>query len=229
MPVFLATRVPGVRNRLTVGFRFILVIPQAIVLALLEVAALFVAILGWVGALVTGRLPGFARDFLSGFVRWSTRFYAYGYLLTDDYPPFSMEVEEQYPIQLAVPPAAPLNRLAVLVRFFLALPALVVTTVLGMGAELFAVVGWFAIVFSGEMPPAIFEALRSVLRYQARTWSYLFMLTTEYPAQVLGDTEPSGAVDEAWLIRLSPQGRTSLTILIVLGVVFTIFNDARLF
>jgi hypothetical protein len=227
MPVFLATRVPGDRNRLTVAFRIILVIPQVIVLIFVELAALIVAIIGWFAALVTGRLPEFARNYLAGTIRWGARVHAYFLLLTDEYPPFSLEVEERYPIQVAIPPAAPLNRIAVLFRIILVLPAAVVQGVLNAGAELFAIASWFAILFTGQLPPALFEAQRAVVRYEIRVSSYFWMVTPEYPAAVMGDTTPPGAVDEAWLIRLSPQGRTALTVLIVLGVILSIVNYAR--
>jgi hypothetical protein len=226
MPVFLATRVPGVRNRATVAFRIILIIPQVVVLFVVWIAAVVLGILGWFAALFTGRLPDFARTFLAGTVR-QTRVTAYLLLLTDEYPPFSLEVEERYPIQLAIPPVTPLNRFAVLGRIILVIPAAVVQGVLGTGAQLFSIASWFAILFSGQMPPSIFEAERAVLRYQARVYAYFWMLTPEYPAAVLGDATPPGTVDEAWLIRLSPQGRTAMTVLIVIGVIFTIFNYAR--
>jgi hypothetical protein len=79
------------RNRLTTGFRFILVIPHLIVLALLGI----VVWLGLIGAffivLFTGRWPEGLWTFVLGFLRWVTRVNAYAFLLNDEYPPFSME------------------------------------------------------------------------------------------------------------------------------------------
>ena len=37
------------------------------------------------------RLPDFAADYLTGYVRWQTRYNAYYLLLTDQYPPFTLE------------------------------------------------------------------------------------------------------------------------------------------
>jgi Domain of unknown function (DUF4389) len=76
------------RNRLTVGFRIILVIPQAIVLALLVVVAWVIALFA---VLFTGRWPEGLRSFVVGVMRWGTRVSAYFLLLTDKYPPFSLE------------------------------------------------------------------------------------------------------------------------------------------
>jgi hypothetical protein len=79
------------RNRLTVGFRIILVIPQVIVLAVLVVAALVAWVIAFFAVLFTGRWPEGLRSFVVGVVRWGTRVSAYLLLLTDKYPPFSLE------------------------------------------------------------------------------------------------------------------------------------------
>jgi hypothetical protein len=79
------------RNRVTVGFRLILVIPQLIVLAVLAIAA-FVVVLVWVFVvLFTGRWNDGVRNFVVGVIRWDTRVSAYLLLLTDEYPPFRLD------------------------------------------------------------------------------------------------------------------------------------------
>ncbi len=79
------------RNRLTVAFRIILVIPHLIVLAILGVVAV-VAVVIWVFVvLFTGTWTAGVRDFVVGVMRWNTRVNAYLLLLTDEYPPFSLE------------------------------------------------------------------------------------------------------------------------------------------
>ena len=79
------------RNRVTVGFRLILVIPQLIVLAVLGIAAFVVWVIGFFAVLFTGRWPEGMRTFVVGVMRWYTRVEAYLGLLTDRYPPFSLE------------------------------------------------------------------------------------------------------------------------------------------
>jgi hypothetical protein len=76
------------RNRVTVAFRFILVIPQLIVLALLGIAVGVVAIIAFFAVLFTGTWPPGMRDFVVNVYRWSVRVQAYMLLLTDEYPPF---------------------------------------------------------------------------------------------------------------------------------------------
>ncbi len=79
------------RNRLTVAFRIILVIPQLIVLALLAIAAFFVHVVAFFAVLFTGRWPAGLRDFVVNVGRWYVRVQAYLLLLTDRYPPFTLE------------------------------------------------------------------------------------------------------------------------------------------
>lgn len=79
------------RNRLTVGLRFLWIIPIAIFAALIYVAATVVAVVGFFAVLFTGSWPEGLRGFLVRTIRLVTRLSAYGYLLVDDYPPFALD------------------------------------------------------------------------------------------------------------------------------------------
>ena len=190
-PVLVAFAGPASQSRLTVAFRIFMAIPQLIVLWLLGVAAIVITIIGWFGALFTGRLPVFAADFLTGYLRWLSRVYAYNYLLTDVYPPFSLD-DADYPVRLAVTPGR-LNRLAVLFRFFLLIPAWIVQAVVTYGAlTIFLFVTWLIVLVTGQMPDAIYQALAAVLRYQVRTLGFAVMLTSAYPGGLFGDPQAYG-------------------------------------
>ena len=79
------------RNRLTVAFRPILALPQLLVVWLLGVAWGMVSIVAWFAILFTGRHPATLYEFSVGALRWTTRVEAYLLLLTDDYPPFTLD------------------------------------------------------------------------------------------------------------------------------------------
>jgi hypothetical protein len=79
------------RNRLTVAFRIILVIPQAFVLAILFVGAVFCILIGFFMVLFTGKWPFALQDYVLKCQRWYVRVEAYGLLLTDEYPPFTFD------------------------------------------------------------------------------------------------------------------------------------------
>lgn len=78
------------RNRLTTFFRLFMLIPHVIVLYLIGIAATIVLIIAWFVALFTAQVPPGMHNFLAGTLRWSLRVNAYGLLLTDEYPPFSL-------------------------------------------------------------------------------------------------------------------------------------------
>ncbi|HEV2373560.1 MAG TPA: DUF4389 domain-containing protein [Streptosporangiaceae bacterium] len=194
-PIEVGFAPPAKQQRLTVFFRFILLIPQYIVLYVLQIAAEVVAFIGWWGALFMGRLPEWAAEFLTGFLRWYARVTAYGLLLTDKYPPFSFE-DADYSLRVATRPG-PLNRLAVLFRLILAIPAWIVSAVIAYGAfTLTMFVVWLIVLVRGSMPEALHQALSAVLRYLVRFQGYVLLLTSQYPARLFGDepaATPAGA------------------------------------
>ena len=250
-PVLVAFAGPAPQSRLTVAFRILLAIPQLIVLWLLGVAAGVITIIGWFGALFTGRLPVFAADFLTGYLRWLSRVYAYNYLLTDAYPPFTLD-DADYPVRLAVTPGR-LNRLAVLFRFFLLIPCWIVQAVVSYGAlTIFMFVTWLIVLVTGQMPDAIHQGLAAVLRYQVRTLGFATMLTSAYPGGLFGDPQAqpgygmqpgygvqpeyaqagygapaAGSVGGlSWRLVLSAAARKLVILFIVLGVVLAAVNGA---
>ncbi len=82
---------PEHMSRLTTFFRIILFIPHYIVIGLLNVALEVVTFIAWWAILFTGRYPQGMFSFAVGVMRWQQRAGAYLLLLTDAYPPFSME------------------------------------------------------------------------------------------------------------------------------------------
>ncbi|MEY2437688.1 MAG: hypothetical protein QOH64_2402 [Acidimicrobiaceae bacterium] len=78
------------RNRLTVGLRFLWIIPIALYTFVMVIAAFFVYIAAFFAVLFTGRWPAGMRSFVIGVMRLGVRVQAYGRLLVDDYPPFSL-------------------------------------------------------------------------------------------------------------------------------------------
>jgi uncharacterized protein DUF4389 len=77
------------RDRVTVGFRLLLIIPHAIVLVFLMLAWWVTAVVAWFAILISGTYPEGLYTFGIGCLRWLLRVEAYGLLLVDEYPPFS--------------------------------------------------------------------------------------------------------------------------------------------
>lgn len=78
------------RDRLSVAFRIILVIPQLLAIWVIGFAWACVTIVAWFAILFTGRYPEPLYEFSIGALRWTTRVEAYLLLLDDAYPPFSL-------------------------------------------------------------------------------------------------------------------------------------------
>jgi hypothetical protein len=206
-PILVAVADRAPQRRVTVGFRLIMLIPHAIVLFLLAIAALVVAFLGWWGALFMGRLPEFAQTFLSGYLRWLVRVNAYVLLLTDVYPPFSLEDDPNYPVRIALPPAQRLNRAAVFFRLILIIPAGFVADFLIYGAgSVMAFVAWLITLVTGQLPDSFHFANSAVLRYLTRYYGYGLLLTPAYPGRVFGDVPGTPTWADAAAPAPAPPG-----------------------
>ena len=81
----------GERDRVSIAFRLILVIPHLIAVWALGLVWCLSTVIAWVAILVTGRYPEALLEFAMGVFRWNTRVEAYVLLLTDEYPPFALE------------------------------------------------------------------------------------------------------------------------------------------
>jgi hypothetical protein len=79
------------RNRLTVGLRFLWVIPAWIFLAIIFLVADILWFIAFFAVLFTGSWPDGLRDFVVKALRLGVKVSAYGMLLTDEYPPFSLD------------------------------------------------------------------------------------------------------------------------------------------
>ncbi|MFB7619987.1 DUF4389 domain-containing protein [Kitasatospora sp. NPDC056181] len=211
---------PGTQNRLTVALRIILLIPQFVVVWVLSVVAFFIAVLGWFGALVLGRLPVFASDYLTGFVPYETRVNAYLLLTHDRYPPFAFHTPD-HPVRVELRPGE-LNRLAVFFRIVLAIPAMIIQGVLYAGWWTVSFISWLVVLILGRMPQPLFEATAAILRYRMRYMAYLLMLTSAYPKRLFGEepgSVPGGPVSATRPLVLSGAGRGLLVAFILIGVI----------
>jgi hypothetical protein len=196
------------RSRLTVAFRLILAIPHLIWLFLWTIATFFVAIVNWFITLFAGRPSTGLHGFLSAYLRYATHFYAYLLLAANPYPGFAGD--RGYPVDLDLPAPEPQSRWKTAFRIVLALPALLLASVListpggggGRGggedvgtyvgasaggvAFVVAFFGWFACLARGRMPQGFRDVVAYCLRYAAQAYAYLLLMTERYP-----DSDPA--------------------------------------
>ncbi len=79
------------RNRLTVGLRFIWVIPALLFAFVIWIVGALAWFLAFFAVLFTGRWPAGLHRWVMKLQRVSLRVTAYAYMLVDEYPPFSTD------------------------------------------------------------------------------------------------------------------------------------------
>jgi hypothetical protein len=194
LPVQVAVAGRARQRPLTVLPRLLMAIPHLVVLEFLAIAAAVIGFIGWWGALFTGRLPEFAATYLTGYVRWTTRVTGYVMLLTDVYPPFSLDDEPGYPVRVGVAAPGRLNRAAVFFRLILVIPANLLAGLAELGgATIVAFAGWLATLVTGQLPTSLHMAYAAVLRFTARANCYQLLLTPAYPGGLFGDDPRAAA------------------------------------
>ncbi len=167
------------RRRLTAFLRMVLAVPQQVVVGIWSVLIPAAAAIAWLAALIDGRVPQWLIRFLSAFLRYRGQVTAWFYLLSDRYPDPLHTLEHPFAIELPDRPRHP--RLVTLFRLPLALPAIVLWSVLGVVLTLVAVASWFAALALGRTTAGLQELGRFCLRYQLEAEAYLLLLTASYP------------------------------------------------
>lgn len=169
------------RNRLTVFFRLLLAIPQAIWIVLWGIAVYVALIVAWFAALFTGRVPEGLHRFIGSYLRAVTHLAGYLLLLADPWPPFG-GAEGTYPVDLRVDGPGTQSRLTVFFRLLLAIPALLLSYVFRLVNQIVAFLGWFYCLFAGRMNEGMRDLSAWMLRYELQTYGYVFLLTGKYPS-----------------------------------------------
>ena len=72
--------------------KWLLAIPHFILLFFLWIAFVVVSVVAFFAILFTGRYPRTIYDFVLGMNRWVFRVAAYASLMTDEYPPFRLDM-----------------------------------------------------------------------------------------------------------------------------------------
>jgi Domain of unknown function (DUF4389) len=196
------------RNRLTTFFRYFVQIPWLIVVGLYGIAAYVAVFIAWFAIVFTGRYPEGLYNFNAGFLRASGRVNGFAYLLTDEYPPFGGEEAPEYPIRIGVPPAlGEYNRLKTGLRIIYGIPVYLLALVQSLILGVCALIGWFAIVFTGKLPEGLFNPMRSATAYLTRAGAYFLLMTEDWPPFSLaeGAAAHAGQIPTEAASRQEPQ------------------------
>jgi uncharacterized membrane protein YecN with MAPEG domain len=165
---------------------WVLYIPHAVILYALQALARAVFCVYWLMLIFTGKLHPGLYGVMVMYERYNAR--AGGFLVgwSHTYPPFEFTPDSSdnasYPairlnlpiVPASVPRSAALNVLK-------AIPHYIVLMIFLVGAALVAVIGWFAVVFTGAWPHGLRDFLVRVSNYQYRIWTYVAMVDNTYP------------------------------------------------
>jgi hypothetical protein len=166
---------------------WVLYIPHAIILYALQILARAVFCVYWLMLIFTGKLSPGLYGVMVMYERYNAR--ASGFLVgwSEAYPPFEFATTDtadnnSYPavrlnlpaVPEAVPRSAALNVLK-------AIPHYIVLMIYLIGAAVVALIGWFAVLFTGAWPKGMRDFLVRVSNYQYRIWTYVTMVDNDYP------------------------------------------------
>ncbi|HEY6655099.1 MAG TPA: DUF4389 domain-containing protein [Solirubrobacterales bacterium] len=170
------------RNRLTTFFRYFYVLLQVIWASIYGFVAEIAAVIAWFAIVFTGRYPEGLYNFNAGYVRLSSRVNSCLYLLTDEWPPFGGDEVPEYPVRIGMaPPLDQYSRLKTGFRLIVGIPVYLLAIVQSIIVAVCALIGWFAILFTGKLSEGLFNPIRGGLAYITRATGYFLLLTEDWP------------------------------------------------
>ena len=167
------------RRRLAVLLRLPLVVPHYIVLSVWTFLAAPAVAVAWLALLIEGRLPTWLHRFLAAFVRYQGQVAAWFDLLSARYPDPLHTADHPFRIELPERPRQ--RRLVTLFRLPLAVPVIVLGSVLSVVLSTVAIPAWFAGVIFGRNTAGLQELGTFCLRYQLEVQAYVMLVTPAYP------------------------------------------------
>jgi hypothetical protein len=175
-------------------FKWLLIVPHAVVLFFLTIASVAVTVIAFFAILFTGKYPRGMFDFNVGVMRWGWRvsFWSYSALGTDKYPAFSLEADPNYPADLEVEYPEKLANGLVLVKWLLALPHWIIVGIFQGGRgwgliSLLTIVNAIILLFTGSLNPDVFKLVIGLNRWTTRVYAYAGLMRDEYPPFRLDD------------------------------------------
>ena len=203
------SRLWAVLSLLTI--RFWALLPHFIVLVFLGIAQFVAFLIGQVVVLVNGTYPESLHRFVGGVLRWQLRVGAFLLALTDRYPPFTLQPDEAYPVDLRVSYPQRSSRLlaGLTVLFFIVsagilgaagsgssfsrwegltnlrtviqIPHLVILVFYGIAVFVVWIVAQFVILFTASMTTGMHDFVADFARWSTRVSAFTYGLTDRYP------------------------------------------------
>jgi len=138
----------------------------------------------WV-VLFTGRYPESMFEFQIGYMRWSQRVQARMMNLSDGYPGFGLNVQDDY-VQFEMANPESLSRTLLLLRLFFGwiyvmIPHGFLLFFRAIATFVIIFLAWWVVLFTGKYPLSFHEFVTGFLRWNLRVTLYMQFVTDEYP------------------------------------------------
>jgi hypothetical protein len=183
---------------------WLLAIPQLLVVQALQGVSQLLAVISWFAILFTGRIPAGIAEFQAMYLRYDLRTMTFLGFLREEYPPFTFAATPDDPgddprVRVdIVPQIADRNRLTgfLPIRIILAIPHIILLALFVVALLVVAIIGFFAVLFTGRWPAGLRAFAIGVGRWWIRLQAYTLLLTDEYPPfafDELGGTAPQAA------------------------------------
>ncbi len=164
---------------------FYLVIPHFVCLLFVGLWGAILSFIAWWIILFTGRYPESFFEFQVGLIRWQTRLNARRLNLADGYPAFGINATDDA-TQVDIPYPEKISRGLLLVKTFFGfiyviIPHGFVLLFLSIGVLFALFIGWWAILFTGQLPRGIHDFVVGTQRWALRVNLYMGNMTDVYP------------------------------------------------
>jgi hypothetical protein len=180
-PIRFDVEYPEQLSRWKIFVKWLFAIPQLVIIYLLLIVRGVLVFIAFFAILFTKKWPKGMFDFAVQIERWTMNVFCYVTLMRDEYPPFSGE-EGQYPVRYEVDYDENLSRWLIFVKWLLAIPHLIIVSLLSIAASVVVVIAFFAILFTARYPRALFDFFVGSVRWYQRVYGYAFLLFTDrYP------------------------------------------------
>lgn len=164
---------------------WLLAIPQLIVAGVLQAVAGVIVFIGFFAVIFTRRWPASLLGFLAMTYRYSMRTTSYALFLREPYPPFefdpTLDDRSGDPAAFDVDDPGEMHRFAPLYQWILAIPHHVILFFLFIAAYVVALIGFFAVLFTGRWPDSLARFMIGVGRWYIRVQAYTSFMTNRYP------------------------------------------------
>jgi hypothetical protein len=164
---------------------WLLDIPHQIIAGLLIFLFEILSVISWFAILFTGNIPEGIFNLMAMCLRYYYRNATFQYFMRESYPPFDFTTASTDPggdpASVSIERPDHLSRGLIFIKWLLVIPHFIALFVLGIGAAVSMIIGFFAVLFTGRWPRGLRDYMLGVLRWGLRVIAYAGLMTDVYP------------------------------------------------